>query len=344
MTLEVVRTGLPEAHGAVGWTLPGTQHDIAGLPVGELASADAAEPMSIEALETQWRGGAVLSPQLLRAMFGPSLGWDVVPSVSVLPLRTPTLLPATHTNAFLIGEVQLLCVDPGGVGAAGRARLRSWIDAREAKGATLVAVALTHHHVDHVGDAGIAAERGVPLLAHAETAARIDAKVDRLLGEGDVISLGDTTVRVHHTPGHAPGHLCFVHEPSGTGIVGDMVAGIGTILIEPDGGDMGQYLASLEGLESLGLKRALPAHGGLLTDPNARFAHYRHHRLAREAKVLAALREVGPSSAHELVPIAYVDAPKAVWPLATLSVITHMKKLEEDGLATALGSGRWEAT
>ena len=102
MTLEVVRTGLPEAHGAVGWTLPGTQHDIAGLPVGELASADAAEPMSIEALETQWRGGAVLSPQLLRAMFGPSLGWDVVPSVSVLPPRTPTLLPATHTNAFLI--------------------------------------------------------------------------------------------------------------------------------------------------------------------------------------------------------------------------------------------------
>jgi hypothetical protein len=63
-------------------------------------------------------------------------------------------------------------------------------------------------------------------------------------------------------------------------------------------------------------------------------AHYVEHRLAREAKVLAALRDhEGPALPADLVPRAYDDAPPIVWPLAALSTEAHLLKLIAEGRA-----------
>ena len=82
----------------------------------------------------------------------------------------------------------------------------------------------------------------------------------------------------------------------------------------------------------------LPAHGGVIRDPGALLDHYVKHRLAREAKVLDALSRVRSSVPAALVPLAYDDAPKAVWPLATLSVEAHLMKLVRDGRARRNGA------
>ena len=52
------------------------------------------------------------------------------------------------------------------------------------------------------------------------------------------------------TPGHHPGHICLLSK---AGLVaGDMVAGIGTILIPPGTGDMDLYIEQLQRLEGYG--------------------------------------------------------------------------------------------
>jgi glyoxylase-like metal-dependent hydrolase (beta-lactamase superfamily II) len=50
----------------------------------------------------------------------------------------------------------------------------------------------------------------------AEAGWRIDPPPPtRLLADGDPVELGDRTLRVIHTPGHAPDHICLVDEAAG---------------------------------------------------------------------------------------------------------------------------------
>jgi endoribonuclease LACTB2 len=120
---------------------------------------------------------------------------------------------------------------------------------------------------------------------------------------------------------------------------------VGTILIAPDEGDMLEYLEQLRRLSRLGATVALPAHGAPIEEPGALFDKYVAHRLMREGKVLAALREAPNSGARgatlgELVPIAYADTPAMLWPIAALSLEAHLEKLIRDGKARK-GDGRY---
>jgi glyoxylase-like metal-dependent hydrolase (beta-lactamase superfamily II) len=112
-----------------------------------------------------------------------------------------------------------------------------------------------------------------------------------------------------------------------------MVASKGTILVAPGDGDMRIYLEQLERLAALGARLALPAHGDPIDEPTTLFRRYIRHRAMREAKALAALPdriEIG-QTLEELVPRAYDDTPPAMWPIARLSLASHLAKLEEEG-------------
>ena len=143
-----------------------------------------------------------------------------------------------------------------------------------------------------------------------------------------------TQWEVLHTPGHAPGHLCLFERSEGTLIVGDMVASIGTILIEPRDGDMISYLDSLRRLEALSAKVALPAHGDPIVDPSARFRGYVAHRLMREGAVLRGVVKSPGASLDELLPVVYSDAPPLLFPIAKLSLEAHLVKLVREGIVT----------
>jgi len=67
-------------------------------------------------------------------------------------------------------------------------------------------VCATHYHFDHVKTIGkLSAELG------AETVAFEGSEVDAEIGvrDGDVLKLGETTVRVIHTPGHTADSVCY---------------------------------------------------------------------------------------------------------------------------------------
>ena len=251
----------------------------------------------------------------------------------VLALRTPTLPPATTTNTMVMWGEAVAVVEPATPHPEEQRRLLDVLDRLAAEGRAVAAILLTHHHADHVGFARRLRDRtGAPIAAHRATAERLPFAVDRMLDDGAVLDLGGGAALVAvHTPGHAPGHLLF-HDPAGrVGYAGDLVAGEGTILIDPDdGGDMAAYLASLDRARALDLSRLVPAHGPALTAPRVVFDHYRDHRAMREARVLAALGD-HPRGPSDLVPQVYDDVPKALYPLAEKSLRAHLDKLVAEG-------------
>jgi len=253
----------------------------------------------------------------------------------MVPLRAPTLPPATHTNCLLLGDDELWVVDPGSPWPEEQRVLRETLDKLADEGRNAVGVLLTHYHHDHTG--GAQALR-LPIVATAETAARVDFAVDRIVGDGERFEVGPRGWRALHLPGHTRGHLCLIEQGTGAVVAGDLVAGVGTVIIDPPEGDMADYLASLDRL--LGEKPGClyPAHGPVVPSGLARLEQYRAHRLEREELVLGSLRKAGEEATpKELVPAAYPDVNPDVYPLAERSLLAHLYKLVREGRAVERG-------
>ncbi len=254
------------------------------------------------------------------------------PGYWVAPLRTPTLPPATATNTAIVGRRRLAIIEPATPHPDEQQRLLAMLDGRMADGARVEAILITHHHSDHIGFAQALAERtGAPILAHPETAKRVSMTVDRQLTDETPIELDEGhALRPIFTPGHAPGHLVYLDTATGIAHAGDMVAGEGSILIDPDdGGDMSAYLDSLQRLAALGASRLVPAHGNSFEEPEAVCRRFIEHRLGRERKVLAAMGTES-KTLPEILASAYADTPEILWPLAEKSLRAHLSKLVTD--------------
>ncbi|MEM6962107.1 MAG: MBL fold metallo-hydrolase, partial [Myxococcota bacterium] len=289
---------------------------------------------------------SVLSSYMSKYDCVPKGAWEVAPSVYSIPVRTATLPPATHTNTYLIGSSDAILVDPAPKDLLEVDRLVEVLGRIHAEMRVRLIVA-THHHEDHIGGASVLSKRlDAPLAAHMNTAALLRGRIhfDRLLSEGDVLAYSDaqmtSKLRVIETPGHASGHICLFNECSRFAVVGDMVAGKGTILIEPEDGDLRLYLESLRRLQQLDLSVMLPAHGKPLFPPGSVLQRYIEHRLKRERAVLQVLsRYTEPATASELVSEVYCDVPSSVWPIALRSLESHLIKLISDGAAIRVRGG-----
>ncbi|HEX4956122.1 MAG TPA: MBL fold metallo-hydrolase [Thermoanaerobaculia bacterium] len=293
-------------------------------------------------------GVAAGRPRLLEpaeANLGPFRRIEFRPWVVMLPLKAGTLLPATHTNAYLLGREELVLVDPGSAAPGEIDRLEAAVQATAERGQRVAAIWLTHHHPDHVGGVLALVERlGLPVAAHAETASRVAARgirVDRLLEDEERILLAGSPpfpVRVLHTPGHARGHLCFLDEEGRSLLAGDLLSTVSTIVIDPPEGNMDDYLASLERIRALGPLTLFPAHGPPAKDGAATLAELIRHRLWREERILEAWRE-GMREVEALVERVYEDAPPPARPLAARQVTAHLERLRRAGFRTRSGSG-----
>ena len=268
-------------------------------------------------------------------------GTDLVEIVQItrIPGFNPGPLTGAGNNTYLLSGPTPTLLDA----ATGEAAHLSAL-ARALGADRLARVLVTHAHPDH-------ADGSEPIAARWPDAAfskmpwperdRAHAVAWTPIADDELIPAGDGTLRAVHTPGHAPDHLCFFEEASGTLFSADLVVPGSTVVIPASGGgSLSQYLASLRRVQALAPARMLPAHGEAIDDPQAVLRTYLEHRQRREDQITAALR-AGVRRPEAIVDRLYDGLAPALRGLARESVVAHLVKLQEDGRARSHG-GEWE--
>jgi glyoxylase-like metal-dependent hydrolase (beta-lactamase superfamily II) len=161
-----------------------------------------------------------------------------------------------------------------------------------------VAQAIGQHHHHQFGQV-----QPLPLLQPIET--------------GATIPLGEGQYEVIHAPGHSDGLAIFYDKATGVLLANDMILAKITPNVSlwpgchPD--PLAAYLRSLEMVERLGARIALPGHRTVITDVSARAAEIRHHHGERLEKMAAITREfAGGATAWEVCERVFTPATLTV--------------------------------
>jgi hydroxyacylglutathione hydrolase len=176
------------------------------------------------------------------------------------------------------------------------------LEAAAARGWRLTQVLNTHWHPDHTGgNQGIQAATGASIIAPAE-AERV-SKVDRIVREGDRVTVAGAEAVVWDIPAHTAGHIAYYFEKDGMIFVGDTMFAMGCgRLFE---GTAEQMYSNLQRISSLpGDVRIFCGHEYTLA--NARFAEHAdpenptiRERLERVAEMREAGRITLPTTVAE---------------------------------------------
>ena len=263
---------------------------------------------------------------------------EVAPGVRRILAPNPSMMTGLGTNTYVIGESDVAVLDPG---PAIPAHVENIVYKTEG---CIRWILVTHTHPDHSPAARmLAAETGADLLGMpAPEGLHQDHTFapDRTLEDGDLLETPEFTLEAVHTPGHASNHLCYRHTRHDWLFTGDHVIDGSTVVIDPPDGNMGHYIESLRRLRALDCQALAPGHGEVIRDPGRVIDWIIEHRLEREAKVVAAMREHPNATIRELVPEVYKDVEPKLFGWAERSLLAHAFKLEADGRA-ASKLGRW---
>ena len=152
----------------------------------------------------------------------------------------------------------------------------------------LTQVLNTHWHPDHTGgNEGIKAITGAPITAPAE--ARRVSPVDRVVAEGDRVTVAGADAVVWDIPAHTAGHIAYYFRDEGMIFVGDTMFAMGCgRLFE---GTAEQMYSNMQRIAALpGDVRIYCGHEYTLA--NARFAVHADPRSAAIANRLAEVKEL----------------------------------------------------
>jgi len=262
--------------------------------------------------------------------------------------QNPSLFTGPGTNTYLVGTgKRRILLDTGQGSDRYIPVLESALERAGCE--NIQEIVLTHGHPDHIGGAAAVIERYGAMRVSKQPWEGVDDRYNlevTPIGDGSIVRTEGATLRAVHTPGHAEDHLCFMLEEEGSVFSGDNVLGIGTTVIPSDGGDLVEYMDSLERLLAQNPTAIYPAHGPVIVDGKAKIREYIAHRYEREGQIVAALSE-GPLDVPAIVARVYVGYPESLHAAAGESVFSHLRKLEREGRVTGTDvdanvDARWE--
>jgi glyoxylase-like metal-dependent hydrolase (beta-lactamase superfamily II) len=253
------------------------------------------------------------------------------PGANVRRILAPNagLMTGPGTNTYLLGEREIVVIDPGPDDDAHMAAIL------DAGAAPIRWILVTHTHRDHSPLALRLAERtGARLIGMPPPT---DGRQDETFHpqhvpfDGERLALGDVALTVIHTPGHASNCVCYLLEAERLLFTGDHVLqGVSPVILPPDG-DMSAYMDSLQKLLALDFEFIAPGHGTVMARGRRVVEALRLHRMTREMKVLQVMATLGPSTLERLTPPVYDDVSPDRHAWAQLTLEAHLIKLERDG-------------
>jgi len=259
------------------------------------------------------------------------------PLVRRVVADNPGLMTGPGTNTYLVGIDEVAVIDPG-------PDLKRHVDS--IIGASMIErvrwILLTHTHRDHWPAAEKLRKRtGAKLAGFAPfpKGDEVTLELDIVLADGETIDGTEFRLEAMHTPGHAPNHLCFWLDEDRALFTGDHVLNGTTTVVNPQrGGDMIEYLASLERLRKLKrVARICPGHGDVIDDPTAVLDEYVAHRKLRERQILKLLKS-RPATIPKIVNTLYTDTPEGLIDMAQRQVHAHLLKLKREGKVKGSGA------
>ena len=192
-----------------------------------------------------------------------------------VPLEIENLYPGSWgSNCYLltVGSHAAL-VDPSANAAV-------LMDAVAQKGAVLDFILLTHGHFDHIVSIDTLRQyTDAPVMIHEDDSEmlgdstknafftffrqeRTYRDADRLLTDGDVLMLGEETIRVVHTPGHSAGSVCYLCNEDQLLLTGDTLFDEGIGRTDLWKGDSDRLRSSLQKLRTYPQNMHIyPGHG-----------------------------------------------------------------------------------
>jgi len=129
------------------------------------------------------------------------------------------MVKISFVNVYIIErDDELLLIDTGIPGSTDN--ILSYIEAIGYKPDNVSIIVITHAHQDHIGGLRALIKRtNAMVAAHRLEREYISDKVDILLEEG----MNVKGLRVIHTPGHTPGHICLLDINANSLFVGDLM-------------------------------------------------------------------------------------------------------------------------
>lgn len=257
--------------------------------------------------------------------------------LSRITAPNPGPMTDAGTNTYIVGHNEVAIIDPGPLE-------QSHVDAiLDLVGDRIRWIVATHTHPDHSpAVAPIAKATGaqvVGMLAEDTMFQDETFEPNWHIKHDELITNSEFTLRAIHTPGHVSNHLCFLLEEEGILMAGDHIMNGSTVVIVPPGGDMKDYIESLELLEQYPLKQIAPAHGELMDNPMETLRWLVEHRLGREKKVVEQLVNHANMALVDLVAHVYADVDVSLHGMAKLSLLAHLLKLQQEGRAASNGDG-----
>lgn len=267
----------------------------------------------------------------------------VIVGKALLRLTAPNAGPMTGngTNTYLIkANDKFAVIDPG---PNDKKHIEAILSA-VGGAANIDKIFVTHMHPDHSPAAQPLAELSNakiygwhPVIDDYQD---ISCNPDYIVKHDEIIVIGDQQLRCLHTPGHVDNHVCYLLENENIVMTGDHMMQGSTVVIIPPHGNMKKYIESLRLLTHYPISQLAPGHGEMILTPTEEIEGIIRHRLAREKKVINALEELVRVSIDELVTVVYDDVDSSMHPIAELSLLAHLIKLEEENRVLR-NEGKW---